>query len=94
MAVFKITLLGPILILSKLVGLINITYTMEQSGFLVKNTVNSTYYSLLEMIHILVLLMCTYIFLDPSFPFIQMIMLLKFWVVIVAARMSQIWTIE
>lgn len=93
MAVFKITFLRPILILSKFIGLINITYTMDKSGFLVKNT-HTIYYTFLEFIRMFVLMACTYAFHDPNYPVIQIILIMKFWVVIISARISEMWMIK
>lgn len=93
MAVFKITFLRPILFLSKIIGLINISYTMEKSGILVKNT-HTTYYTFLEFIRMFVLIACTYVFHDPSFPFLQIILFMKFWTVIISARISEMWMIK
>lgn len=94
MAVFKITFLRPILNLSKFIGLINLSYTMDKSGFIVKNT-GTTYYMFLEIIRMIILITCTYnIFHDQNFPFIQMILLMKFWTVFISARISQMWIIK
>jgi len=52
--VFLVTL-RPILILSKCIGLIDISYTMEPTGLLVRN-MNSTFPAVLEIVRMIVLL--------------------------------------
>jgi len=66
---------------------------MEQSGFLVKNT-HTTFYAYLEFVRIFVLLICSYSYHDPSFPYFQVMILIKFWIVIIAARVSETWMIK
>ncbi|XP_029341150.1 uncharacterized protein LOC115033179 [Acyrthosiphon pisum] len=90
--VFHITL-RPILFLMKCMGIIDISYTMESTGVLVKN-INSTFPAFLEISRMIVLLICTYIYLsqyEPEFYVLQIIKILQFWNVIIAARLSTFW---
>ncbi|XP_016658059.1 uncharacterized protein LOC107883107 [Acyrthosiphon pisum] len=93
--VFHITL-RPILFLMKCMGIIDISYTMESTGVLVEN-INSTFPAFLEISRMIVLLICTYIYLsqyDPEFYVLQIINILKFWNVIIAARLYNFWIIK
>jgi len=93
--VFHITL-RPILFLLKCIGIIDISYTMESTGVLVKN-INSTFPAFLEIARMIVLLICTYIYLnqfESEFHILQIINILNFWSVIIAARLSTIWIIK
>jgi len=93
--VFHITL-RPILFLLKCMGIVNITYTMESTGLLVQN-VNSTILTFLEIARMIVLLICTYIYLnqyESEFHVLQIINIVKFWSVIIAARLSTVWIIK
>ncbi|XP_022179500.1 uncharacterized protein LOC111040078 [Myzus persicae] len=91
--VFK-TNLRPILSLGKILGLIDVSYTLEPDGFLIKN-INSSYFSLLEILRMIVLLICTYIVHTANaFYYINEYRLIKFWAVIIAGRISEKWTIK
>lgn len=91
--VFKTTL-RPILIFSQFLGLINITYKFQQTGLLVRDPQLSVY-SLIELARTCLFLTCTYMFyVWEPFTFIESIILLKFWSVIIAARLSEIWIIK
>ncbi|XP_060853232.1 uncharacterized protein LOC132931052 [Rhopalosiphum padi] len=93
--VFHINL-RPILFLSKCIGLIDNSYTLEPTGFLVRK-INSTFNVFLEIARMIVLLVCTYIYfhqLDPEFHIFQYISIVKFWNIIIAARISTIWIIK
>lgn len=91
--VFKATL-KTILILSKFLGLINMSYTLQSTGLLLENS-NSTYYSFLEFIRMFILLICTYnVHVMKGHFYIQRFRLIKFWVIIITARMSEIWIIK
>jgi len=79
--------------IKKKCGLINISYTMEKSGFLVKNT-GTTYYMFLELIRMIILITCTFLYHDPSFPLVQIILIMKFWTVVISARISEMWIIK
>lgn len=88
--------LRPILILSKCVGLIDISYTVKSTGLLVQN-INSTFHVILEITRMIVLLLCTYIYFhqfDPEFHLLQIINIIKLWIIIIAARLSTIWIIK
>lgn len=90
--VFKKTLMS-ILILGKLLGFMNFSYTIKSTEILIQYS-NSTYYSFLEFSRTCVLLICAYISQSKGFFYLRTIDLLKFWVVIIAARISQLWTIK
>jgi len=90
--VFKTTL-KPILILGKILGLINFSYTLESDGLLIKN-INSQYYSFLEILRMLVLIICTCIIHNHGFYYMNEFRLIKFWVVVIAGRISEKWTIK
>jgi len=86
---FHITL-RPILILSKSIGLIDITYTVEPSGLLAHNK-NSAFHAVLEITRMIVLLICTFLYFhqfDPEVHILQIINTIKFWIIIIAARLS------
>jgi len=90
--VFHITL-RPILILSKCAGLIDISYiVIERTGLLDRN-LNSTFHTFLEISRMIMLLICTCVYLHRHYPelhIIQTINLVKFWIIIIAARLSTI----
>jgi len=89
-------ILRPILILSKCIGLINISYTVESTGLLVQNT-NSAFHGILEMARMIVLFLCTYIYFhqfDPEFHIFQILNIIKLWIIIIAARLSTPWIIK
>ncbi|CAI6351908.1 unnamed protein product [Macrosiphum euphorbiae] len=92
-SVFKSTQL-PILILCKVFGLINLSYTFESTGLLVQNNTNTTQYALLEIIRMCVLIMFTYIVYCRGFYYIVYFRLVKFWIVIIASRISELWIIK
>jgi len=93
--IFHITL-RTILIISKCMGLIDISYTVGENGLLVRN-IKSSFYMFLEIARMIVLLIFTYIYFhqfDPEFHIFQYISIFKFWVVIIASRVSSIWIIK
>lgn len=92
-SVFKSTL-RPILILCKIFGLINISYTFESTGLLVQNSTNTTHYALLELTRMCALIMFTYIVYVRGFYYIVYFRLVKFWIVIITSRLSEIWMIK
>lgn len=84
--------LKSILIITKCVGLIDISYTVGPTGLLVRN-INSMFYVFLEIARMIVLLIFTYLYFhqfDPEFHILQYISMFKFWVVIIGARVSGI----
>ncbi|XP_060852808.1 uncharacterized protein LOC132930777 [Rhopalosiphum padi] len=90
------TTLRPILILSKCIGLIDNAYTLEPNGLLVRK-IDSTYNIFLEIARMVVLLVFTHIYfhqLEPVFHLFQYINIIKFWNIIIAARVSTIWIIK
>jgi len=83
----------PVLILGKMFGLINISYTIETSGLVILT--NSSYHSCLELIRTLLLVVFTFIVYNAKgMYYAQRFRLVKFWVVIIASRLSQIWIIK
>jgi len=84
--------LKPFLLLSKMLGLISITYTLE-SGLLDK-TPRVMYYSCLELIRTIVLIGFTYVFHINNTFSLRGLVLLKFWTTIITARVSEIWIIR
>jgi len=93
--IFHITL-RSILIISKCMGLIDISYTVGPTGLFVRN-ISSMLYVFLEIARMIVLLICTYLYFhqfDPDFHIFQYISIFKFWVVIIAARVSTIWIVK
>ncbi|XP_060862487.1 uncharacterized protein LOC132939372 [Metopolophium dirhodum] len=92
---FHITV-KPILFLSKCMGLIDISYTVEPSGLLVRNK-NSNVHRLLEIAHIIVLLICTYIYINQygiELHILQIVNIIQLWSTIIAANLSTIWIIK
>ncbi|XP_060855139.1 uncharacterized protein LOC132932794 [Metopolophium dirhodum] len=92
---FHITV-RPILFVSKCMGLIDISYTVEPSGLLVQNK-NSNFHALLEIARMIVLLVCTYIYFNEygtEFHILRIISIVQFWNAIVAARLSTILMIK
>jgi len=85
---FKSTL-KYILVLSKLIGLINISYTMNSDGLLTHSTDSSFYYSLLELTRMFALVICTYSVHANGIYYIKEFRLLKFWTVLILARLSE-----
>lgn len=90
--VFKTTL-RPVLILGQVFGLINISYTLEHTGLFMR-TKYATYYTFLELMRMLVLIMCTYVVHVRGIFYVQQFRLVKFWTVIIASRLSEIWMIK
>jgi len=95
MTIFKITF-RPILIFNQFLGLINISYTLDPTtGLLLRNTRSTIIYPLLEVARTCVLVACTYmIYTWELFYGLQLVSLLKFWSVIIAARLSEKWIIK
>jgi len=88
--------LRPILILSKCIGLIDSTYTMEPTGLLVHN-VKSLFHICFEIARFIVLLIFSYKYFyqfGSKIHMIQVFTILKFWINIIAARISNNWIIE
>lgn len=90
--VYKRTL-RPILTLGKLFGLINFCYTLESTGLFIQYT-NTMYLKFVEWIRMMFLLTCSYIVYRKEFYYSQKRDILQFWVAIIAARISEIWTIK
>lgn len=91
MTVFKIHL-RPIIFASKIVGIINLSYTLESTtGYLIRCT-NSTYY-FLEITQIFMFLMCTY-YCHKRSTLEQSLLVYKLWCIMFTARISEIWIIK
>lgn len=93
--VFYITL-ESFLILSKCKGLIDILYTVKSTGFLV-HKINLMFHIFLEITRLFILLICTYILIykyGSELFILQAILVIKFWINIIAARLSNNWIIE
>lgn len=90
--IYKRTL-RPILILSKLFGLINFCYTLESTGLLIQYS-NAIHLKFLEWMRMIFLLICTYILYHKEFYYSQKRDLLQFWMVIITARLYEMWTIK
>jgi len=93
--VFQITS-RPIIILSKCIGLIHTSYTMEPTGLLVHN-INSTFHVFLEITRMMALIIITYIYFqqfDKDVHILQIINSTKFWFIIIAARLRTKWIIK
>ncbi|KAF0740675.1 Gustatory receptor [Aphis craccivora] len=93
--VFLVTL-RPILMLSKCIGLIDISYTVVSTGLLVRNEYSRVRH-FLEIVRMIVL--CTFTYLcwpnfNSAIHILQIIDIIKFWMIIIAARLSTIWTIR
>lgn len=91
--VFKSTFV-PILALGKIFGLINISYTFEPGGLLTLNIHSAYYYSFLEFTRMIVLLIFTYLVYIEELYYVILFRLVKFWIAIIAARLSEIWTVK
>ncbi|XP_025201821.1 uncharacterized protein LOC112599218 [Melanaphis sacchari] len=86
--------LKPILILCKVFGLINMSYIFESTGLLVKSSTNTTHYAMLELIRMYTLIMFTYIVYIRGFYYVVYFRLIKFWIVIITSRLSEMWMIK
>lgn len=87
-------ILKPILVLGKVFGLINISYTFGTTGLLILNT-NSSCLSFLELTRTFMLALSTCILYDmKGMYYVQRFRLIKFWTVIIASRLSQLWIIK
>jgi len=83
----------PVLILGKTFGLIDVSYTFDTTGLLILK--KSSYHSCLELIRTLVLVVATFIVYNAKgMYYIQRFRLVKFWVVIIASRLSQVWIVK
>lgn len=83
----------PVLILGKIFGLINISYTIETSGLVILS--NSPYHLCLELIRTVLLVVSTFIvYKEKGMYYTQRFRLVKFWVVIIVSRLSQVWIIK
>jgi len=83
----------PVLILGKIFGLIDISYTFETTGLLILK--KSSCHSCLELIRTLVLVVATFIVYNAKeMYYMQRFRLVKFWIVIITSRLSQIWIIK
>lgn len=85
--------LKPFLTIAKVLGLLNVFCTLE-NGILRRDT-SSTYYLFLEVIRMFVLLIITFylIYMKPPF-IITYLNIIKYWVIVVTARISEKWIIK
>lgn len=77
-------------------GLNDNSYFLDPTGLLVRK-INSKFNIFLEISRMFMLLVCTYVYfhqLDPEFHIFQYISVIKFWNIIITARVSTIWTIK
>lgn len=89
-----ITVLKPILVLGKMFGLINISYTFGTTGLLILNK-NSSCLSFLELTRTFMLVLSTCILYNmKGIYYVQRFRLIKFWAVIITSRLSQLWIIK
>ncbi|XP_025203911.1 uncharacterized protein LOC112600814 [Melanaphis sacchari] len=88
--------LRPILFLCKSIGLINIAYTVEPTGLIIRD-MNSTFLAYLEILRMIVLLLLTYSYwnqFNREVHIILVIEIIKIWIIIIASRLSTIWIIK
>ncbi|KAE9539992.1 hypothetical protein AGLY_005244 [Aphis glycines] len=88
--------LRPILFLSKCIGLIDSTYTMESTGLLVHN-VKPLCHMCFEITRFIILLIFSYKYFyqfGSKIHIIQVFTILKFWINIIAARLLNDWIIK
>lgn len=90
--VFKTTLM-PVLTVMKCMGLINVCYTMDPTGSFVQYK-NTMYFQFLELARMSALVVCTYTLYQQDIYVSQKFDMLKFWVAVIAARISEIWIIK
>lgn len=87
------TTLRPILFLGQFIGLINISYTLQPTGLIIR-TSSSLYYSFLELSRMCLLMLCTYLVHVRGIYYVQHFRLVKFWMVIITARVSELWIVK
>lgn len=92
MTVYK-TMARPILILNQILGLIDVSYSFQPNGLLIRNT-NSIYHRIIEFSRMFILILCTYIVLIRGNFYIQLFHVFKFWAIVVLARLSERWIIK
>lgn len=92
-SVFKITL-KPVLIMAKILGFINMSYTLTSTAGLSFLQPGLAYYGFLEYLRIAVLLIGTYTVHIRGIYYLQHFDLVKFWSVVITARLSEEWTIK
>lgn len=88
------SILKYILVLNKLIGLMKISNTVNSDGLLSRNINSINYYSFLELTRMIILVICSYTVHVNGVYYIQQFRLLKFWTVIILARLSEIRIIE
>lgn len=93
MTTFFVVALKPFLLMSKMLGLINFTYTFD-SGLLCKNSKNAMHYVCLELIRTTVLIGLTYIFHVNNTFYLRELVLFKFWTIVFMTRIYEIWIIR
>jgi len=94
MTTFFLVTFRPILMLSKCKRSIDISHTMEPTRLLVRN-MNSRLLTFLEIVRLTVLLILTYLCwqnFNSVIHILQVIDVIQFWIIIIVARLSTIWT--
>jgi len=91
---FYITI-KPILILIKFVGILNISFKMEEQTRQFIRDPNTIIYVLLEVTRMFILLIFTHSYLTvPYQTILKKFYLITFWKTIIAARISETWIIK
>lgn len=91
--VFKSTIV-PVLALGKIFGLMNFSYVFEPGGLLTFSIHSTYYYTFLEFARMIVLLAFTYLVYTEELYYVVNYRLVKFWIAIIAARLSEIWIVK
>lgn len=85
--------LKPIITISKIFGLIHCCYTFEIC--VLYRDMTSTHYIFLEIVRtVLLLIISTYVFLNMKYNYILKFNVIKYWALIIAARISEKWIIK
>jgi len=88
---FYITI-KPILILIKFVGIFNIYFTMEEQTRLLVRNPNTIFYTLFEVIRMVILLIFTNKYItSPYQTILSQFYLVTFWKTIITDRISESW---
>lgn len=80
----------PVLVSIKFVGIINISFTMQEQTRLLIWDPNTKFYTLLELTRILILFILTHLYLTSSFQTILgRFYLITFWKIVIEGRLSE-----
>lgn len=85
-------ILKTFLTISKIFGLINFCYTLE-SGLLCRH-LNSTYYSFLEILRLILFILCSFTIYLGKMHVITKCNVIKYWIIIVTARLTEKYMIK